>query len=48
MIKFNVNIPDELHQRFKLACVLQKKDMSEIVRACIERFVEKIEKKLKK
>jgi len=48
MIKFNVNIPEELHKRFKLACVLESKDMSEVVRACIQNFVERIEKKHKR
>ncbi len=48
MIRYNVNLPDELHKRFKLACVLESKDMSEVVRACIEKYVEQVEKKLKK
>jgi metal-responsive CopG/Arc/MetJ family transcriptional regulator len=45
MIKFNVNIPEDLHRRFKVACAQEGKDMAEIVRACIQRFVEQIEKK---
>jgi hypothetical protein len=48
MIKFNVNLPEDLHKRFKLACVLESKDMTEVVRACIEKFVEQVEKKPKK
>jgi len=48
MIKFNVNLPENLHKRFKLACVQEGKDMTEIVRACILKYVEKIEKKQKK
>ncbi len=45
MIKFNVNLPDELHKRFKLACVMEGKDMSEVVRASILTYVEIVEKK---
>jgi metal-responsive CopG/Arc/MetJ family transcriptional regulator len=48
IIKFNVNLPEDLHKRFKLACVLEGKDMTEIVRTCIQKYVEKAEKKLKK
>ena len=48
MIKFNLNLSDELHKRFKLICVHQEKDMSEVVRKLIEEYVEKAEKKLKK
>jgi metal-responsive CopG/Arc/MetJ family transcriptional regulator len=45
MIKFNVNLPEDLHKRFKLACVQKGKDMTEIVRAAIQKFVEQVEKK---
>jgi len=48
MIKFNLNLTDELHKRFKLVCVQENKDMSEVVRKMIEEYVEKVEKKLKK
>jgi len=48
MIKFNVNLPEDLHKRFKLACVHEEKIMSEVVRKAIEDFVEKVEKKLKR
>jgi predicted DNA-binding protein len=44
----NVKISDELHKRFKLACVHEDKEMSAVVRKWIEEYVEKIEKKLKK
>ncbi len=44
----NVKMSDELHKRFKLACVHEEKEMSELVRAWIEKFVEQVEKKLKK
>jgi len=48
MIKYNVNLSDELHRRFKIVCVTESKDMSEVVRKLIEEYVEKAEKKLKK
>lgn len=47
MVKYNVNLSDELHRRFKIVCVMQGKDMSEVVRKLIEEYVEKAEKKLK-
>jgi predicted DNA-binding protein len=48
MVKYNVNLSNELHKRFKLACVQEGKDMSEVVRRLIENYVERVEKKLKK
>jgi predicted HicB family RNase H-like nuclease len=48
MRNFNVKITEELHKRFKIACVREGKEMSEVVRKCIEDFVERAEKKLKK
>ncbi len=48
MRNFNVKIPEELHKRFKIACVHDGKEMSEVVRKCIEDYVERVEKKLKK
>jgi predicted DNA-binding protein len=44
----NVKISDELHKRFKIACIHEGKDMSTIVREFIENFVEKVDKKIKK
>jgi predicted DNA-binding protein len=48
MKHFNMKLPDELHKRFKIACAHEGKEMSEVVRKCVENFVEKAEKKLKK
>ena len=48
MKRFTINIDDDLHKRFKIACVQEGKEMSEVVRKAIEDFVEKVEKKLKK
>jgi metal-responsive CopG/Arc/MetJ family transcriptional regulator len=47
MKTFNVKIPEDLHKRFKLACVHEEREMSEVVRKAIEDFVEKSERKLK-
>ncbi|MGA2261577.1 MAG: plasmid partition protein ParG [Acidobacteriota bacterium] len=41
----NVKISDELHKRFKLACVHEEKIMSDVVRKAIQEFVERSEKK---
>ena len=46
--RYNLLLPEELHQRFKLVCVQERKDMSEVVRKMIEEYVEKAEKRLKK
>jgi metal-responsive CopG/Arc/MetJ family transcriptional regulator len=43
-----VSLPDELHKRFKLVCVQEEKDMSEVTRKIVEEYVEKAEKKLKR
>lgn len=48
MKRYNLFLSDELHKRFKLACVHEEKDMAEVVRKLIEEYVEKIEKKLKR
>jgi predicted DNA-binding protein len=43
-----MKLSDELHKRFKIACVQEGKELSEVVRKAIEDFVEKVERKLKK
>ncbi len=43
-----ISLPDEIHKRFKLVCVQEEKDMSEVTRKMIEEYIEKAEKKLKK
>ena len=48
MKHIQVALADDLHKRFKIACVHEGKEMSEVVRKAIEDFVEKAEKKLKK
>ncbi len=46
--RYNLLLPEELHQRFKLVCVQERKDMSEIVRKLITEYVEKAERKAKR
>ena len=48
MKRYNVFLTDELHKRFKLVCVQEDKDMSEVVRKLILEYVEKAEKRPKK
>jgi predicted DNA-binding protein len=47
MHMLNIKISDELHKRFKNACWYDRKIMSELVRAWIEKYVDQVEKKLK-
>jgi|MudIll2142460700_1097286.scaffolds.fasta_scaffold320936_2 predicted DNA-binding protein len=47
MVRFNVNLSDNVHRRFKAICALDGKDMAEVVRRLIEEYVEKGEKGLK-
>jgi len=45
MKHFNMKLSDELHKRFKIACALEGKELSEVVRKCIEEYVENVEKR---
>ncbi len=47
MKRFTVNLPDELHARFKGVCALESKEMTEVIRKFIEEYIEKAEKRLK-
>ena len=47
MKRFTVNLPDELHAKFKGVCALEGKEMTEIIRKFIEEYVEKAGKRLK-
>ena len=44
----NVHLVDDLHKRFKLVCVQENREMSEVIRKLIEEYVDKAEKRLKK
>jgi hypothetical protein len=48
MKKLNLLISAELHTRFKVACALEGKDMSDVVRKLIEEYSAKVEKKKEK
>jgi hypothetical protein len=47
MKNFNVKIDEALHKRFKIACVLEGTEMSEVIRRHIENFAKRAEKKQK-
>jgi len=40
MKRLSLNIPEELHQRFRVACTLQGRAMSEVMRTLIHGYVE--------
>jgi hypothetical protein len=48
MKRFTINIDDDLHKRFKLACVQEGIDMKDIVMASIKEFLKRVEPKKKK
>ena len=45
MKKLQMNIPDELHTRLKVACTLEGKDMTMVVLKLVEEYVKGIEKR---
>lgn len=45
MKKLQMNIPDELHTRLKIACTLEGRDMTSVVLKMVEEYVEKVEKR---
>jgi len=47
MKNLNVHVSDEFHARLKMAVVLEKTDISKVVRRFLEKYVEKVEKKRK-
>lgn len=52
MKHININLPDELHTKFKIACASQGKKMTEVLLASIEEYLQefavKVEKKKSK
>ncbi len=48
MIRFNVNLSEELHREFKIHCVTNELDMTEVVRRLIQEYLEKAKKDRKK
>jgi len=45
MKRLSVILPDDIHLRFKLACVEQGTEMSEVIRALIEGYLKKAERR---
>ena len=45
MKRFTMNMPDELHTHFKVACALDGKEMTEVVLKLVEDYIEQIEKR---
>ena len=43
MKRLTVILPDDIHHKFKLACVEQGTEMSEVIRALIEGYLKKAE-----
>jgi metal-responsive CopG/Arc/MetJ family transcriptional regulator len=48
MKRINIKVPDDLHTRVKVAVALEKTEISEVIREFLEKYVEKVERKLKK
>jgi metal-responsive CopG/Arc/MetJ family transcriptional regulator len=48
MVRFNVNLSEKLHQEFKLHCVQNKLDMTEVVRKLIQEYLDKGKRSTKK
>jgi len=47
MKRLNIILPDDIHRRFKLACVERDIDMSEVIRTLIEGYLKKAERRKK-
>jgi metal-responsive CopG/Arc/MetJ family transcriptional regulator len=47
MVRFNVNMSDELHKKFKIHCVIAGVDMSEVARELIREYLERSESRTK-
>ncbi len=45
MKKLQINIPDQLHMRLKIACTLEGKDMTQVILKLAGEYVEKVEKR---
>ena len=42
MKRLTVNLPDDIHRRLKVACAERDIDMSEVLRALIDGYLEKV------
>jgi plasmid stability protein len=45
LVKYNLNLTEELHYRLKVHCAIAGVDMSEVVRKLIEEYLETAEKR---
>jgi ParG len=45
MKRLNLNIPEELHTRFKVVCATESKVMTEVLLKLIQDYTEKAEKR---
>ena len=45
MKKLQINVPNELHMRLKVASTLEGKDMTEVLLKLVGEYVEKVEKR---
>ena len=48
MKRLSVILSDDIHYKFKLLCVEQSTEMSEVIRTLIEGYIKKAEKRRKK
>jgi hypothetical protein len=47
MKRFVMDIPVDMHKRFKAVCVMEEKTMKQVVQQLMEEYLEKAEKRLK-
>ncbi len=40
--RLNVHLEEDLHQRFKMACLLRGKNMSDVLRDLIEGYIQRV------
>jgi len=45
MKRFSLNVPDELHRRFKVACSLEGISMTDILLRLVENYVREVERR---
>ena len=48
MMKYTLNLDEKLHREFKIYCVTNNLDMTEIVRRLIQEYLEKAKKTKKR
>jgi len=48
MKHLNIPLPDDFHKRLKRHCLETDRNMADLVRELLQRFLEKAEKELKK